>query len=197
MDSFDRLIIECDTSIAFFTEELKMLNSRYNNGEQLLSFNALITITLLDLYVILKNLCKAKTDWEKIFYIKHEYLVIHESIKKLRPDTGITNIQQIIDSKYPELKVQYHKIQDDIDLYKSRVEYKKIQDTRNFNAAHIESRFNKYYKTAFSLDGEEAAKLCVDYVTILEDANKIAIALKKDYIEKEIQKNTISPPPLL
>jgi len=160
MNGFDNLINACDKNIDFYTNHLaslrkliefqdvaKKLISEINPNpdfedfvemEQFNNHNGYITISLLELSVICKNLCLAKTNWEKAFFIKHGYLTIHETINKLKPGKGVSYVEQIIDAKYPILKDRFHRTLNNIECFKTKNNYKKIEDTRHFIAGHIE-----------------------------------------------------------
>jgi hypothetical protein len=206
MTGYEKLIEACDKSIDFYTNHLTKLRkfiSLQEEGEKILTeinpktdlsdfqeihqfnnFNGYLTISLLELSVICKNLCLAKTDWEKAFFIKHGFMIIHETIKKIKPNDGISYVQQTIDSKYPLLKDRFHKALDSIDDFKIKNNYKKIETTRHFTAGHIEKSLKKYYDTIMNLDGEEAAKCINDFLKILNEF----LDLSKDYA---IQANKI------
>jgi hypothetical protein len=172
-----------------------------NNFEEIQHFNnyqGYIIISLLDLLVIIKNLYQAKSDWEKVFFIKHGFLTIHETIIKLKPYNGSSYVHQTIDKKYPLLKDKFKDALDKIAEFKSKESYNKIMTTRNFIAGHIE-KTKKYYDTAFKLDGEEAGMIINEFLKILDKlfqvmseysitSNKRLIELKekvRDIIETE------------
>ncbi len=195
MGGFEKLISECDTSIAFYTAHLtnlRQLNALIEQTKQLFiklnpktdfadfkelecfnNFNGYITIASLELAVNCKNLCIATTDWEKIFFIKNSFLVIHETINKLKPSKGSTFVQQTIEKKYPILKERFNKVLELIDYFKANIDYKKIENTRHYAAGHIEKSLNLYYDTIFALDGEEAAQIILRFLNILSEMNII------------------------
>ena len=177
MNEYEILINECDKSITLYTQKLHQLKNDCDNGIEFVNFKSIIIISLIDLSVVLKNICLAKTDWEKIFFIKHGYLIIFETIKKLRPENRVPHIQNIIESRYLFLKSSYHDVLSDIDNFKSDPVYTKIINTRNYIAAHIEWKYNEYYKTAFSLCGEETGQTIIKLLPILQKMNQIAIHL--------------------
>ena len=68
--------------------------------EELNGVNALITISLLDLLVVCKHMCLVEQYWERAYFIKNGYLIVHETImtyskSKQKP------LRKIIESKYP------------------------------------------------------------------------------------------------
>ncbi|MBS1573040.1 MAG: hypothetical protein JST62_11645 [Bacteroidetes bacterium] len=199
MNDFDKLIDECNKNIVFYTNHLeslrknialqeeakKLLNAigpkqdyaDFTEMEQFNNYNGYITISTLDLSVNLLNLIKAKTDWEKIFFIKNSYLIIHETIIKLKPSKEKSQIQTIIKGCYPELEKGLENLFQDIEKFKSSVDYKKIENTRHYTAGHIEKSLKRYFDTVQKLDGEEAASFISEFLKIL---NK-ALFLTRDY----------------
>lgn len=178
MNGIEKLIRECDQNISFYSQEIKFLKTAQINGEDNISIRALITISLLDLSVILKNICLANTDWERIFFSKHGYLIIHETIVRLRPYNSVPDIKQKIDCKYPHLKSEYESVQNRIEEFKAQPIYKeKIVKSRNYIAAHIDKRFKKYYETAFNSDCDETAVSILHFLEILKDMNIIMNSL--------------------
>lgn len=142
------------------------------------NYNGYITIAILDLSVNLKNLIVAKTDWERIFFIKNSYLIIHETIIRLNPpDEKKSAIQMTIESGYPDLQESYNELLSDLDTFKTSPDYKKIELTRHYTAGHIEKSLKRYYDTVQKLDGEEAANFISLFLKIL---NK-ALFLTRDY----------------
>lgn len=178
MNGIERLISECDKNISFYPQEIESLKIAQINGEDNISIRALIAISILDLSVVLKNLCLVDTDWERIFFAKHGYLIIHETIVRLRPYNSIPDIKQKIDCKYPHLKSEYESVQERIEEFKAQPIYKeKIVKSRNSIAAHIEKRFKKYYETAFNSDCDETAVSILHFLEILKDMNIIVNSL--------------------
>lgn len=200
MDGFKKLLYQCDKNIDFYTkhlenlrqnitlqEEAKRLLNRmpfkqdYTDFKEMALFNnynGYITIATLDLSVNLKNLVVAKTDWEKIFFIKNSYLIIHETIIRLNPaDEKKSAIQMIIESSYPDLKESFKELLNDLVTFKNALDYKKIENTRHYTAGHIEKSLKRYYDTVQKLDGEEAANFISQFLKIL---NK-ALFLTRDY----------------
>ena len=192
MDGFEKLLDECDKNIIFYTKHLENLRkntalqeeakdllnklipkqdfSDFIEMEQFNTYNGYVTIATLDLSVNLKNLIIAKTDWEKIFFIKNSYLIIHETINKLKPSKEKSAIQTIIESNYPKLKESLENLFNDIDTFKKATDYKKIENTRHYTAGHIEKSLKRYYDTIQKLDGEEAANFISQFLIVLNKA---------------------------
>lgn len=198
MDGYEKLNIECENNIKFFTRHLENLRKYismqeearilldeispqtdldFKEMEHFNNYNGYVTIAILELSVNLKNLIVAKTDFEKIFFIKNSFLIIHETINKLSPSKGKSFVQLTIEKKYPTLEVNFHDLLNDIKIYKETVNYKKIEDTRHFTAGHIEKSLKKYYDTIINLDGEEAGNYIIHFLKILDKTS----IFTKDY----------------
>jgi len=191
MNGFEALIISCNENIVIFSQVIRDLRVIIYNQElivkemnklgiqhqgidfdeieQFSNYTGYIIISILELSVISKNSCLVNTDWERAFFIKNGFLQIHETINKLKPQKGVSYVQQKIDSKYPLLRDRFHLILNQIEEFKENHDYKKIENSRHYIAGHIEKSFKKYYDTVFDLDGEEAAKITIRFLKILED----------------------------
>jgi hypothetical protein len=205
MDRYQKLINQCDKNIVCFTRYLDSLKSDYDKcGEineylkikkieqqylnsdldkfqEIKHFNhyyGYVIISLLDLSVDLKNLVLSRTEWERIYFIKHSYLVIYETIVKLHPSSGKSFVQLKIEKEYPALKDSFLDLISRINDFRTIVDYKKISNSRKYIAGHIEKSLKTYYDTALSLDGDEAGKYISKFLKILCEAMKIMQAYK-------------------
>lgn len=192
MTGFDRLFEECEKSLNFYSNHLNSLRknidlqekaretllkfdpqtdvSDFIEIEKINNYNGYITIAMIDLAVNLKNLIKSQTDWEKAFFIKNSYLIIHESSKKLKPFKGKSFIQQAIENKYQELNNNLKDMLEDIDNFRDASTYEKISNTRHKTAGHIDDSLKLYYDTILELNGEEAGNLISEFLKILNKA---------------------------
>lgn len=219
MNGYEKLIIQCEENFIFFTKHLKGLRTTISILEEATSllkeadpkadlsdflemkhfnnYNGYVTIANLDLSVNLKYLVEAQTDWEKIFFIKNSFLIIHETISKLKPIEGKSFIQLKIEEKYPSLLPNLNQLFHEIDTFKTTVNYNKIENTRHYTAGHIEKSLKKYYDTIFKLDGEEAALYISKFISILN----LAAELTKNYSilanKEQLEKNRIIKSELL
>lgn len=199
MDAFEKLLEECDKNISFYTSYLEKLRKGigllddakaflnktpaktdfkdFTEIEQFTNYVGYFTIAILDLSVNLKNLIKAKTDWEKIFFIKNSYLIIHETINNLKPSKGKSFVELTIEKHYPDLKESLKGLLEDIEYFKKATDYKKIETARHNTAGHIQKSLKKYFDTIHSLDGKEAGSFINQFLKILSKA----LFLTKDY----------------
>lgn len=213
MTGFERLFDQCEKSLDFYTNHLTNLRKNiemqekgidillkidpnldlldFNEIEKFNNYNGYITIAMLDLAVNLKNLINSKTDWEKAFFIKNSFLIIHETTKNLKPFKGKSFVQKTIENKYQELNDDLKHLLKDIDDFRNAPTYNKISTTRHNIAGHIEDSLKIYYDTVKKLDGEEAGNIISQFMKIL---NK-ALNLTKDYAiianNKQKEKSTL------
>ncbi|WP_313385208.1 hypothetical protein [Chishuiella sp.] len=205
MTGYDRLLKECEKNLDFYTNHLSNLRKNIELQEKAISilikldpkteltdlneiekfnnYNGYITIALLDLSVNLKNLIIAKTDWEKAFFIKNSFLIIHETTKKLKPFKGKSFIEKSIENNYQELMDNLTDLYREIDYFRNNPSYNKISTTRHRIAGHIEDSLKIYFDTVKNLNGEEAGKLISEFLKILIKAlnltNELAILANK------------------
>lgn len=202
MLGYDNLLEECNKSLVFYTNHIETLRenidiqekakslllefnpdsdlSDFEEIEKFNNYNGYVTIATLDLAVNLKNLINAKLDWEKAFFIKNSYLIIHETSKKLKPFKGKSFVQNIIENKYPELTEDLKDLLTQIDSFRNSNNYLKILSTRHNIAGHIEDSLKLYFDIVKNLDGEEAAQLISIFLNILDKA----LLLTKNYAIK-------------
>lgn len=199
MSGHENLLKECSRSLLFYTNHLENLRknieiieevkallveinpiadvSDFIEMEQFNNYNGYVTIAMLELSVSLKNLILSKTDWEKAFFIKNSFLIIHETAKKLKPFKGKSYIENTIRNNYPDLQIDLEILLNDIDNFRNEEKYNKISTTRHTIAGHIEDSLKVYYDTVKELDGEEAGNLISAFLKILNRA----LFLTKDY----------------
>lgn len=213
MNSFDKLILSCEETILAHTEQIRKVRSMLGiyddfiklvdkesndliNIKREFSFIGQLIIPTLELSVILKNLVSAKTDWEKVFFIKHSYLIIFESLKLIKPDKGSNIIEETIRKhNLRDLEKEWEKISNNIQGFKNN-RYKNIENVRHYTAAHVDKNFQKYYDTIYELDGEVAGQIVNEYMEILSNililARKVTkhsslkLREKTEDMEKEI-----------
>ena len=209
--TYTKLIEACDDNITFYTHHIEILREKinsiekvknflktidskakfddFNEIEQIINVNAFLAIVLLDLSVVLKNLYSVQTDWEKAFFIKNGFLIIHESCRKLNPKKGHPYIKQKIFSEYKSLKSDYGKVLKSISEFEKRDIYKKIESVRHTIAGHIEKNLKKHYDLTNELNHEETALVINDFIIILNQFLKITT----DYVNAANRVKAIKP----
>ncbi len=192
MTGKENLFLQCEKNIAFYTRHLDGLRkniafqekakkllmghdpkvdiSEFSEMEKLNDYNGYLAISTLDLSVNLKNLILAKTDWEKIFFIKNSYLIIHETLQKLKPSDSKNDIEDTIKNNYPSLTEDLAKLMEEIEEYRIKPYYIKIIKTRHNTAGHINKSLKIYYDTILDLDGEMAGQHIKEFLNVTTKA---------------------------
>lgn len=207
MDNFEKLIESCDENFEFYTEKLTNMrvtleiydkfvtdfgaeSNEFINLKRSISFSSYLIIPFLELSVTLKNLILAKTNWEKIFFIKNSYLTIFETLKVIRPEKNSTTIleENIKSHNLKGLKVDLEKCNAKITIFRNNKNYQLIENVRHYAAGHISPKFKVYYDTIFKLDGEIAGLIIKDFMEIISEilalSQKVESKLLKIYKEK-------------
>lgn len=187
-NGFEKLIEETNKSIPFYTSHLEKLRGflayqnrmtefllkinpqnnleEYKELEQMNKFNALLTISLLDLSVVCKNLCLVKESWERIYFIKQGYLIIYETIESFKKHNSF--LHEIINNKYPSFNESYKSINKNLRQFKKEHNYNNwIELVRNKVAGHIDDDFVLYYDTIAKMNGENVSITIYHFLKIL------------------------------
>lgn len=209
--SFDKVVTQCEENIAFYSNHLELLRGYISRIDEVTSiikesnknanldgfidmrnfinYNGYVTISSLDLSVNLKHLSEANTNWERIFFIKNSFLIIHETINKLKPTIGKSIIELTIYQKYPILRLTLKQLFDQIENFKVSVNYSKIENARHFAAGHIEKSLKKYYNSVSVLDAEETTKYISQFIPIINLAAELIAGIAKLAHLKKIEKS--------
>src|SRR5215218_8577536 len=140
----------------------------FNEIERMNKFNTLLTISLLDLMVVCKNMCLAETDWERIHFIKQGYLVIYETINTYHKHSS--ELRNTIATKYSGFIKTFDAINKDLKQFKKIHDYENVIGLiRNKVAGHIDEDFILYYDTIAKLDGEKVALTISHFIKILTE----------------------------
>lgn len=189
MSGFDNLIKTADECIPFYTSHLDKLRgfmevqkeaksfiantspeanlNIFSELENLNGVNALVTISLLDLLVVCKHLCIVKQPWERAYFIKNGYLIIHETLETYSQSQQPV-LRGIISSKYPSFLPDFNDIFSTIKRFRKEHDFlKTIKGIRNTIAGHIDNDFCLYYDTTLELDGEAAGNTISVFLNIL------------------------------
>lgn len=142
------------------------------------SFNSLLTVSLLDLFVICKNLVAAENDWEKGFFLKQGYLTIYETIDTYNSHNQ--NISKLIDTKYSSLKDKYLNASSNLKQFKKEYSYQdNIKNVRHFIAGHIDKDFINYYDTLLKIKGGDESGAILAFIKILKEIEDISFKMEQ------------------
>ena len=142
------------------------------------SFNSLLTVSLLDLFVICKYLVAAENDWEKVFFLKQGYLTIYETIDTY--NSYNLNISKIIDIKYSSLKNKYLSASSNLKQFKKEYSYQDhIKNVRHLIAGHIDKNFINYYDTLLKIKGGDESGAILAFIEILREIQDISYEMEQ------------------
>ena len=200
IDKIEEIVQMSDESIRLYTAHLEFLrktvgwsetamkvfddiipdndNSLFVEIKDMHSFNALLTISLLDLYVVCKRLVTSQSEWEKVFFIKQGYLIIYETIKAYNSHNH--KIKQLVDSKYSALKEQYSDNSASLKKFKNDYSYQdSMKNIRHNIAGHISKDFVTYYDTILSIKGESDVQAILSFVSILKKMENLSFEMER------------------
>lgn len=141
--------------------------AEFNELAVLNDFHSYTLFSLLDLYVTIKGLLSAKTDWERIFFIKHGYLVVFESLDTYYLHN--TELNKLISGNYPSMREKFKVIAAEISAYTTKQGYrKKMAAMRNLIIAHIGTAFKNYYDGILQLNGDAGMDAVLSFMVILQ-----------------------------
>jgi len=130
-----------------------------------LNFLGFLTISILDLLVISRNILLAKYVWERIHNFRLGYLLIYESINLYHEHVG--SIKKAV-VKHPEMTELFKLLSSNLRDFKKHYEYEStINFIRNKTAAHIERDFQTYYDTVNKIKEKKAFHAIVSFLEIL------------------------------
>lgn len=189
---------EADKSIEVFSEHLSLLRRRilqvekiiqksksdfpnfkaenFDNLAKFLKLSSLITISHLDLIVANKYLHSSLLDWEKIFFHKSIYLTVYETLMTYKEYEKF--LFDFIIERDCSLKENFDAVNNEIKDFKKKYSYSnRIEKIRNNIAGHISKDFDLYYSTIFKFNGEETAKMCIDFFKLIQNLQNFTTLL--------------------
>jgi len=192
--------------IGWFTNAKKTLQDispylDYSDFDEVItmnSFNSLLTVSLLDLFVICKKLLTAENNWEKVFFLKQGYLTIYETIDTF--NTHNQHISKLINTtKYNSLKDLHLGISANLKQFKKDYSYQdNIKNIRHSVAGHIDKDFINYYDTLLKIEGDDKSEAILSFISILKQIETLSFEMAKlfevhvgEQLEKEGMGTTI------
>lgn len=152
----------------------------------LLDHGALVNIAMLDLAAIARYLLITEDKWERLFYAKHGYTLIYETIEQYNKQS--IGLRRMINAKAQHLVLEWDNIGSELRIFKKDYGYDTIIRTiRNKVGAHIHS-FDTYYDTLHSIEPTEATKAIEQFILILVKVLNISTALIGVY-QKDMDDN--------
>lgn len=198
-DFLDNLIEKCTKNLT----ELRMVSHLHKDtvkqigdafeGQSLADFDematrqelhSLITISLLDLSVILRMYKNSQLTWERIFLVRKGYLTIYETIKAYEKQKNkIRNL--ISESCFPEQ--EFLDINLKIKAFKKQFDYEKgISNIRNKTAGHFNEDFDTFFDTVYEIEPSVGIQAIKSLMTILSQIDQF-LQTFRDYLNKKLE----------
>lgn len=153
---------------------------------QILKLNQLITIAALDAIPLCQGcILTDESDWRNKFYCKYAYLNMYEFFNCYDKYNGV--MYRLIKEEANHYLPFYESAQTAIrEIKKNKIfnNRKYIETVRNKTAGHIDSDFNLYYDTIKSLQKETVIECLGDFISILQELQKILSELIEVFCQK-------------
>lgn len=185
-NSVNQTIEGIEENFNLYTESLNKLRSFLNEFEQIdifyktininfniddistfknqINFTGFLTVSILDLLVVSKNIIVSKYQWERINQLKLGCMIIYEAIRTYHSHKEISSLAKN-DSKSNEL---YKSISSDLKAFKNEFDYPKtFNKIRNAIIAHVKADFKSYYDTVSKIDGDKYFNAIIAFLQIL------------------------------
>ncbi len=175
-----------------YAELVRKRNVNFNLSDfkeihRLNSFKAVLSISLLDLMTVFKNMSNASQNWEYIYFIKQAYLIIYETLKSYDHYNQMLN--KLVSEKYTTVKELFLEISKLIKNYKNDFGYQdEMKRIRNHTTGHIDNNFELYYKIVTSLDFVKAGEAIKAFLPLLFEFKSFTTKLSAAAIEHQKSK---------
>jgi hypothetical protein len=178
---------QIDSITHLFVQEGNLIQKEhFVNYRKQLEVSGLLTICTLDMVVSCKNLLRVKEIWEEIYYLRHGYLTIYETIQKIDIHGKWLNISA---DQNLELLDELQFAQRLLKQYKNKYGYHKyMPNLRNKVTAHIDGDFIAYFQEISAFDIEKGIKALIDFIQVVHAIQKYLINLSREsfsILEKE------------
>lgn len=181
IESIENDIAECSKHLDFLKKlsvlgkEFTEFVSKYKlNGNDLIdaditNIHCVITITQLEISLILKSLYNTKHELEEKHILKNGILIIYEAIKSIdKFNKALKNHSNLND----EMKTEFKKYSDEIKMFKKNIDLnRKIKNIRNNIAGHINVDFVAYSKFIESIEIEKTMNCLISFRFIINRLN--------------------------
>jgi hypothetical protein len=199
----DKLIDQCTSQLTEFRlishlhkDAVKEMEETFKN-QNLADFeemsirqelHSLITISLLDLCVILRMYKTSGLLWERIFLLRKGYLTIYESIKTYEKQKS--KIRKLItESFYPE--TDFSDINLALKEFKKKYDFeKRVLKIRNKTSGHYDDNFDTFFDTVYEIDPGVGIEAIKSLMTILARIDQFLGNFRK-YLNQEIQHKNV------
>lgn len=148
-----------------------------------LNFLGFLTISILDLLVISKNILLSKYKWDRVQQIRAGYLIIHSVIETYNIHARHLKISSENNSKLSDL---FNLITTQLKNFKRKHSYPyQFITIRNSTIGHITSDFKTYYDIIYKIDDAKCFEAILDFLLIIyklqEFSNDNSYTLKLEF----------------
>lgn len=132
-----------------------------------LAFGGFLVTCSMDLIVTSKNLLQAKQKWEEIYYVRHIYLTIYETLNAYSVHNKWIN--DTLKTQSPTLQDAFYRLSDSLKKFKKDFNYNTtIAAVRNQITAHLDSSFTDFFQKIDAIDIDKAKQALVEFGHILK-----------------------------
>src|SRR5690606_19448170 len=158
----------------YVKDDFTISNLNKLSSTEILNFHAIITISQLEISLVLKSLHFSKSDFEKIYRIKHSYLIIYATFNTL--NILKRNLSEMYDNKaiakeYAELNKLLREFRKFVDIEN------KVKNIRNKISEHITSNFSEYYSFIEVINIEDDIDKLIRFRLVLNQLNDFLFKL--------------------
>lgn len=197
------------SNLEFYYKNLEYLNSRISLLNQFseknpaleknelykdllfqLEFNGVLTISMLDLSLISRELSISQQAWQILYYKKQASLLVYETLNTI--NSHAHNLLTLTQKTPKRTSDAYRIIVKKIRLFKKEYNYSsELKNIRNKIGGHIDKDFQTYFENLKVLKDQDIGVLLIDFVTLLSDfLNFTKMLLKENskLLEMELRK---------
>lgn len=159
----------------------KVLNENYKELKKQLDFSCLLSISSLDLSVIVKHGFVSTVKSEQLFYVKQGYLLMHSILRHYDKKFN-KYFKELINDSHPELLPEFKSISLSLKAFKANHKFDtEITNIRNSIAGHIDDDLIRYYNTITSINHEKAFKTMSEFINLISSLQSISSRLISIY----------------
>jgi hypothetical protein len=159
--------------------------AEFNEVRKQLNFLGYLTISLLDLIVITRNIIKSNIAWDRFYQFRICNLAIYESIKSF-----FQHLQQLKGwvSDNEDLKNTLKHIAKELNNFKQQYNYDTtIKEVRNYTVAHVDRNFTEVYDKIISFNGDEIFAMVLHYLQVLFKLQSLSKDISDHLLAKVVQ----------
>lgn len=159
----------------------------YINIIKEMNFKGFLTLTMLEIIIIQKNMIGSSDTSEKTFFSKTAHLLIYEAINTFQKHNVV--VYKLIKSRYPELNILHKEASLKLRTFKVKFKYDTtLAKIRNQIGGHIAEKFTDYYDLAKTLNHEQCDVIISEFIDVIFVFKKVSDKLAQvafDHIQDD------------